>query len=154
MGELQRKAERAGGASTSIDVRTLKTSQYDHSTGAFVKKSLSERWHVFGDGRGRVHRDIYSAFLALHAAETVDADGVVAQQHDRQRLEAKWQELEPVLLGKGWFVETPRGETPGRRPWRARVEEAPSCEVEALLLRPGVRARGAARTERSSPALV
>ena len=54
MSELLRKAERAGGYSQSINVRQLKTSQFDHSTGQFRKKTLSERWHVFGDGRGRV----------------------------------------------------------------------------------------------------
>ena len=77
MSELLRKAERAGGSSKSINVRQLKTSQFDHSTGEFHKKTLSERWHVFGDGRGRIQRDVYSAFLALHVINTTDSDGVI-----------------------------------------------------------------------------
>lgn len=56
---LPRKAARAGGSRTVIDVRRLRNSQYDHATGAFRKKALAERWHPFGDGRGRVQRDIY-----------------------------------------------------------------------------------------------
>lgn len=57
MSELQRKAESAGENISSVNVYHLKTSQYDHSSGAFVKKSLSERWHVFADGRGACQRD-------------------------------------------------------------------------------------------------
>ena len=64
MDELQRKAERVGGGSSSIDVRTLETSQYDHSSVAFAKKS---------------QRYVYSAFLALHVAEAVDAHGFITQ---------------------------------------------------------------------------
>jgi putative transposase len=103
MSELQRKAERAGGSSTNIDSRQLKTSQYDHSNGTFTKKSLSERWHTFADGRGRVQRDVYSAFLALHATEGVDADGVIQPAHDPLKLEAAWQVLAPRLKEQELF---------------------------------------------------
>jgi hypothetical protein len=146
MSELQRKAARAGGASTSIEVWALKTSQYDHSTGAFVKKSLSERWHVFGDGRGRVQRDVYSAFLARNVVRAIDADGVITQQHDRQHLEMQWCKLEPALRRQGLFQDTRLDERRGGRSPRARSGVGPSCKLDALGPRAGVRSRGAART--------
>ena len=123
MSELHRKAERAGGASTSVNVRQLKTSQYDHSTGEFLKKGLSQRWHVFGDGRGRVQRDVYSAFLALHAKV---ADDEVAWTHDRAVLEAKWRELEPVLRTRGLFKDNDScvGETRACIPLGARSRQS------------------------------
>lgn len=105
MSELLRKAESAGGSNKSINVRQLKTSQFDHSTGEFRKKTLKERWHVFGDVRGRVQRDVYSAFLALHVIKTVDADGVITEAHDREFLEKAWRVLAPVLRSKELFKE-------------------------------------------------
>ena len=148
MSELQRKAERAGGGSSNIDVRTLKTSQYDHSSGAFVKKSLSERWHVFADGRGRCQRDVYSAFLALHVVEVVDAHGVITQRHDPVLLEEKWKTLAPLLRDKGLFVEASRSRK-GRVPHDADFDGSPSCDG-GLVPSSGVRARGATRAESSS----
>ena len=93
MSALTRKAARAGGQRQVIDVRRLKTSQYDHSTNTFRKKSLSERWHVFGDGRGRVHRDLYSAFLARNTE---------GNTHQPLTLEKAWQELASFLRQAGW----------------------------------------------------
>lgn len=58
MSELPRKAERAGGQRQIIDVRQLRTSQYDHTTHTFTKKALSQRQYMFGDGRGRVQRPL------------------------------------------------------------------------------------------------
>jgi putative transposase len=52
-----------------------------------VKKPLSERWHVFGDGT-RVQRDLYSAWLARF----VDSDRLDASQ-----LEESWAAAEPLL---------------------------------------------------------
>ncbi|MBQ7524649.1 MAG: hypothetical protein IJT08_03520 [Alphaproteobacteria bacterium] len=42
--------------------RMFRASQYDHKLNSYVKKKLSERWHIFSDGT-RVQRDVYSAFL-------------------------------------------------------------------------------------------
>lgn len=95
MTQLERKVERTGGNRKVIDVRVLKNSQYDHTTDDFAKKKLSERWHVFRDGRGRVQRDVYSAFLALHAEETT---------YQPPKLERAWGELASALLRTGWFV--------------------------------------------------
>ena len=112
---LTRKAERAGGSRIKQNARVLKTSQYDHCTNTYTKKLLSQRWHVFGDGRGKVQRDIYSAFLARNAAQTVDADGVIGWAHDAQVLEGAWGILKPTLEKNGWFV----GEGLGMEPLRA-----------------------------------
>jgi putative transposase len=92
MSELKRKAERAGGKRSIIDIRNLKTSQYDHTTDRFTKKKLSERWHWFGDGRGKAQRDVYSAFLALHSEGST---------HNPVMLERAWQALEPALCAAG-----------------------------------------------------
>ncbi len=149
MSELKSKAERAGGGSFEVNVRQLKTSQFDHSTGAFIKKTLSERWHVFGDGRGRVQRDVYSAFLALHAVEKVDADGVIAWSHDCTRLEAAWVILEPALRAKKLFKEMDDENTSARASIARRAGscESTSSKVKALSPLPDRPARGAARVE-------
>lgn len=163
MSELARKAERAGGERVIVDVRTLKTSQFDHSTNTYAKKKLSERWHAFGDGRGRAQRDVYSAFLALHAVCTVDAEGEIRWAHDCARLEAAWQRLAPALVAKGLFVAT-QGEKPveersiesGTRerasiPYMRGVCEPESCEATTAAMQqvPGRQTRGAARAERT-----
>ena len=92
MSELTRKAESAGGAREVIDIRNLKTSQYDHTTDDFVKKPLSQRKHWFRDGRGWVQRDIYSAFLAKHA---------IGSTHNPIRLETAWTEMTSLLSVAG-----------------------------------------------------
>ena len=96
MSELQRKAERAGGARQVIDVRTLKNSQYDHATGTYTKKPLSQRVHVFGDGRGRVQRDVYSAFLARNSSENT---------YKSSELETAWTRLAPTLATSGLYAQ-------------------------------------------------
>lgn len=111
---LTRKAERAGGSRIKQNARVLKTSQYDHSTQACTKKPLSQRWHVFGDGRGRVQRDVYSAFLARNACQTVDVDGVIGWAHDAVVLEQAWCQLRPTLEKNGWFVREGLGIEPVR----------------------------------------
>jgi hypothetical protein len=95
------KAERAGGSRSVIDVRQLKNSQYDHATNSFSKKNLSQRWHVFGDGRGRVQRDLYSAFLARNSEGSTYQPG---------QIEKDWQALESVLCAAGWYeIQTAKG---------------------------------------------
>jgi putative transposase len=86
---LIRKAESAGGEVTEIRTRNTKLSQFDHTTGEYVKKPLSQRTHFFGDGQTKpVQRDLYSAFLARHCGE--DCLDI------RQVLEA-WPDTEPFL---------------------------------------------------------
>jgi putative transposase len=121
MSELTRKAARAGGARTKIEVRSLKTSQYDHPTDTFQKKKLSERWHVFRDGRGRVQRDIYSAFLARNS------DGKTYQPCV---LETAWQALAPTLRVTGWYEpQVARGGLADPRPSSASRQSDSSSKL-------------------------
>ncbi|AGE22647.1 putative transposase [Geobacillus sp. GHH01] len=59
---LKRKILLLGGTFYEINPMVAKPSQYDHQKDVYIKKKLSERWHVFEDGT-KVHRDLYSAFL-------------------------------------------------------------------------------------------
>ena len=93
---LSRKVKAAAG--TLININPFKTalSQFDHTTGEFVKKPRSQlgksahkRLHYFGDGiTAPIQRDLYSAFLARHCGpETLDI---------RQAQQA-WPTAEPLL---------------------------------------------------------
>jgi putative transposase len=86
---LTRKAENAGGSVTEINTHRTRLSQYDHATGTYVKKPLSQRIHCFGDGWDEpVQRDLYSAFLAKHCSrDNLD----VTQVHEA------WATAEPLL---------------------------------------------------------
>lgn len=84
---LKRKAESAGARVVEFGTRTTRLSQYDHKTGQYVKKPLSQRWHEFGDG-SRVQRDLYSAWLARHVEE---------DRLDASQLEKSWAAAEPLL---------------------------------------------------------
>lgn len=48
-----------------VDPRKMRASQYNHLTGEYQKKELSERWNKMPDGK-RIQRDLYSAFLLQH----------------------------------------------------------------------------------------
>ena len=156
MSELKRKAERADGYSHTINSRQLKTSQYDHSIQENRKKTLSERWHVFGDGRGRVQRDIYSAFLALHVQQTIDADGVCTEFHNPSRLEEKWLILEPALVSKGLFIKNESVNTSTTRkvdrasiPLLHDTYQLPNCNESRFCDAPASRGRGAVRVKKN-----
>jgi hypothetical protein len=86
---LERKAKAVGGQVVEIPASNTKLSQFDHTTGQYTKKPLSQREHVFGDGVTQpVQRDLYSAFLAFCCiANILDI---------RQVLEA-WPTAEPLL---------------------------------------------------------
>lgn len=127
MSETRRKAERAGGGSETVNSWQLKTSQYDHTTGKFIKKRLSQRWHVFGDGRGRCQRDVYSAFLARNATVVRDENGVLQWSYDNARLELAWKRVEPGLQAQGLFVSSEGQSVEDRaRIARQRVPRQPS----------------------------
>lgn len=91
--QLRRKAESAGGEFRELDTRNLKLSQYDHATGTFAKKPLSQRWHVLGDGPRIVQRDVYSAFLARC---------VIDNRHHPTHIASMWAAAEPLLRQAGW----------------------------------------------------
>jgi hypothetical protein len=86
---LRRKAEGAGGGMIEIKTRHTRLSQFDHTTGNYMKKPLSQRIHVFGDGKTEsVQRDLYSAFLAT----CCDTDSL-----DICRVIEAWPAAEPLL---------------------------------------------------------
>lgn len=94
---LKRKAESAGGQLIELNTRSLKMSQYDHLSGEYKKKKLSERWHFLG-GRASesallVQRDCYSAFLALCAIEN---------EHQPSQLHSRWPVVKQLLEQVGW----------------------------------------------------
>jgi hypothetical protein len=96
---LQRKAESAGGGVIEINTRHTKLSQFDHTTGEYVKKPLSQRVHVFGDGVTKpVQRDLYSAFLAT----CCDTNSL-----DVSQVERAWPGAEPLLRRGGIEVRQP-----------------------------------------------
>ena len=101
---ITRKAERAGASRDRQSARVLKTSQYDHTRDCAIPRKLSDRWHDFADGRGRVQRDIYSAFLARNAVRVPSDNPETGWRHDPVVLERAWQDLAPGLEECGLFV--------------------------------------------------
>src|ERR1700730_3256465 len=86
---LQRKAASAGGGVIEIKPRHTRLSQFDHTTGEYIKKPLSQRVHVFGDGRTEpVQRDLYSAFLATCCDTNL---------LDIHQVKIAWASAEPLL---------------------------------------------------------
>lgn len=95
---LRRKAVSAGGKLVDLQTWKLKLSQYDHQSGDYTKKPLSQRWHQLGDGSIIVQRDVYSAFLAFCVQEN---------QHHPSYIEAMWADQEPALRQAGWCRTQP-----------------------------------------------
>ena len=63
---LERKAKAAGGELIEVTTWNTRLSQFDHTTGEYTKKPLSQREHIFGDRvTAPVQRDLYSAFLVF-----------------------------------------------------------------------------------------
>jgi putative transposase len=86
---LQRKAASAGGGVIEIKTRHTRLSQFDHTTGEYIKKPLSQRVHGFGDGRTEpVQRDLYSAFLATCCDTNL---------LDIPQVKIAWASAEPLL---------------------------------------------------------
>lgn len=105
---LKRKAESAGGQLIELNTQKLKMSQYDHISGEYTKKTLSERWHFLGGKTAEsallVQRDCYSAFLALCANEN---------EHQSSQLHARWPVVKQLLEQAGWCrqIEVANGRT-------------------------------------------
>jgi putative transposase len=86
---LERKLKTLGGDFVGITTQTTKLSQYDHTTDTYVKKPLSQRIHIFGDGvTAPVQRDLYSAFLARHCDEKL---------LNASQAKNAWPSAEPLL---------------------------------------------------------
>lgn len=62
---LEKKVKNAGGKFYRINTWDAKASQYNHMTGRYTKKKLSQRVNTMPDGR-KIQRDLYSAFLIQH----------------------------------------------------------------------------------------
>jgi hypothetical protein len=79
MALLRRKTAAAGGQLLEFSTYRTRLSQFDHTTGEYLKKPLSQRVHVFGDGSGDVQRDLYSAFLARFVVSDGESDRLDAR---------------------------------------------------------------------------
>lgn len=60
---------------------SVRASQFNHITGEYHKKPLSQRWNEMPDGR-RIQRDLYSAFLLQHMNERTDGFNVETLNQD------------------------------------------------------------------------
>lgn len=67
--QLEKVFKQTHGNVLKVPIFDYRASQYDHLSGAFEKKKLSKRWHIFETGE-KVQRDLYSAFLLYCANET------------------------------------------------------------------------------------
>jgi hypothetical protein len=85
---LKRKAENAGGHLIEFPTQNTKLSQVCHKCGKYVKKPLSQRWHVCCGLE--IQRDLYSAFLAKCVDENTNSLDIV-------KAKELWQGLEQVL---------------------------------------------------------
>ncbi|WP_369899937.1 RNA-guided endonuclease TnpB family protein [Bacillus manliponensis] len=68
---IDRKLGYQGRSIKKIDTYATKASQFNHLTGEYTKKSLSERWNDVGEFR--IQRDLYSAFLIGNTTETLNS---------------------------------------------------------------------------------
>lgn len=71
---IDRKLGYQGLSLKKIDTHATKASQFNHITGEYRKKQLSERWNDFG--KLLIQRDLYSAFLISNTNETLDSVNV------------------------------------------------------------------------------
>ena len=86
---LERKAKAVGGELIEVTTWNTRLSQFDHTTGQYTKKALSQREHVFGDGVTEpVQRDLYSAFLVFCC---------LANLLDIRQVQKAWPSAEPLL---------------------------------------------------------
>jgi hypothetical protein len=116
---LCRKAESAGGKRVELNTRKLRLSQYDHITGEYKKKPRSQRWHILGDGKKMVQRDIYSAFLGIcvdcpkiagrpntkKEQKEIQKQEKALQWHQPSHIAEMWAVVEPLLERVGWCRE-------------------------------------------------
>ena len=75
------KVERLGGTFHEINTRAARASQYDHTSGIYTKKKLSERYAHLSDGT-TVQRDLYSAFLIGHVNEDLASYNLTELHND------------------------------------------------------------------------
>ena len=64
---INRKLGYFGEKLIEIDTFSAKASQFNHMTGEYHKKSLSQRWNDLNDVK--IQRDLYSAFLIMNISD-------------------------------------------------------------------------------------
>lgn len=84
---LQRKLTYQGKNLKKIDTYRVKASQFNHVTGEYQKKNLSDRWNIF-DGFN-IQRDLYSAFLIGNTTHHLD-------KIDVQRCHQYWSQFKSL----------------------------------------------------------
>lgn len=67
MDVLERKLNYQGKNLNKVNTTTFKASQFNHTTGDYIKKDLSERWNLINGEK--IQRDLYSAFLIMNAQD-------------------------------------------------------------------------------------
>ena len=65
IGILEQKCNSLGLPGVMKVPTSLRASQYNHQSGEYTSKPLSQRWNNMPDGE-RIQRDLYSAFLLQH----------------------------------------------------------------------------------------
>ncbi|MBF6650043.1 MULTISPECIES: hypothetical protein [unclassified Methylobacter] len=87
------------------------------------KRPLHSIQDVFGDGRGVVDRDVYSAFLARNCDETT---------YNPPRLELAWRALENALVQSGLFLPS----TSRREGETARLSDTVEKQIHTGTITP------------------
>lgn len=72
---LERKLKYYGHCLKKAETFSIKASQFNHRTGEYTKKHLSDRWNLI-DGK-RVQRDLYSAFLLFCTNDSLNGIDLV-----------------------------------------------------------------------------
>ncbi len=68
---LENKLKTAGGHLYTVNTRTFKASQYDHTADEYKKKTLGQRWNYLKNG-DKIQRDLYAAFLLMNSTPRLD----------------------------------------------------------------------------------
>jgi hypothetical protein len=66
---LEQKIKMVGGSFVKVNTQTFKASQYCHIRNDYVKKTLSQRWHLI-DEETKIQRDLYAAFLLMNSNQS------------------------------------------------------------------------------------
>ena len=105
--DLKLKFKQTDGEIFEVSQWDFKASQFNHITGEYNKKTLSQRFHVFDDGT-KVQRDLYSAFLLKCSNEEFNAPNLekcfdfyndFKKQHDLKINEIKEKKLKVLNSG-------------------------------------------------------
>ena len=71
---------------------SVRASQFNHLSGEYLKKTLSQRWNDMPDGR-RIQRDLYSAFLLQHTNRALNGFDTEALNQDYESFVAQHDKM-------------------------------------------------------------